>query len=228
MYYFYLDKILLPIAPSSVDIKISNQNETLNLINGDEINVLKQAGLSSISFDCLLPNQQYPFAIYYDGYQNASYYLEQFENLKTSCLPFQFLINRTKPNGLSLFSTNIKVSLESYTICESSENGFDVLVKVELKQYKDYGTKICTISTDSNSEESNTSISVEEVRETTTAPTPITTQTYTVKSGDSLWAIAKNYYGSGSKYTEIFSANSDKISNANLIYPGQVLVIPSL
>ena len=48
---------------------------------------------------------------------------------------------------------------------------------------------------------------------------------HVVKSGDTLWALAKFYYGDGSKYSLISSANSD-ITNPNLIYPGQVLVIP--
>ena len=50
-------------------------------------------------------------------------------------------------------------------------------------------------------------------------------QNYTVKSGDTLWALAKFYYGDGSKYSLISSANPN-ITNPNLIYPGQVLVIP--
>ena len=33
--------------------------------------------------------------------------------------------------------------------------------------------------------------------------------------------------GNGSKYTVIYNANKDKIKNPNLIYPGQVLTIPS-
>jgi nucleoid-associated protein YgaU len=51
-------------------------------------------------------------------------------------------------------------------------------------------------------------------------------RTYTVKSGDSLWAIANEIYGDGSRWPEIFEANRDKISDANLIYPGQELKIP--
>ena len=49
---------------------------------------------------------------------------------------------------------------------------------------------------------------------------------YTVKAGDCLWNIAKKYYGSGSLYTKIYNANKDKIKNPNLIYVGQVLIIP--
>lgn len=52
-------------------------------------------------------------------------------------------------------------------------------------------------------------------------------QTYTVKSGDSLWNIAKQYYGSGAMYTKIYEANKDLIGgNPNLIFPGQKLIIP--
>ena len=49
---------------------------------------------------------------------------------------------------------------------------------------------------------------------------------HTVKRGDTLWGIAKSYYGSGSQFTKIYQANRDKISNPNLIYVGQVLLIP--
>lgn len=51
-------------------------------------------------------------------------------------------------------------------------------------------------------------------------------RTYTVKKGDCLWNIAKKFYGSGSAYTKIYDANTNKIANPNLIYPGQIFVIP--
>ena len=47
-----------------------------------------------------------------------------------------------------------------------------------------------------------------------------------MKAGDCLWNIAKQLYGKGSDYTKIYNANTDKISNPNLIYPGQVLTLP--
>ena len=51
-------------------------------------------------------------------------------------------------------------------------------------------------------------------------------RTYTVKRGDCLWNIAKRFYGNGAKYTRIYDANTNKIANPNLIYPGQIFVIP--
>ncbi len=49
---------------------------------------------------------------------------------------------------------------------------------------------------------------------------------YTVKSGDSLSKISKEYYGDAMKYNVIFEANKPMLSDPNKIYPGQVLRIP--
>jgi nucleoid-associated protein YgaU len=51
---------------------------------------------------------------------------------------------------------------------------------------------------------------------------------YTVKSGDTLWKISLDLYGDGSKYMNIFEANSGLLDSPDQIFPGQVLVIPEL
>lgn len=51
---------------------------------------------------------------------------------------------------------------------------------------------------------------------------------YTVKSGDTLGAIAREFYGNAGKYPVIFEANQPLLEDPNKIYPGQVLRIPSL
>jgi len=48
-----------------------------------------------------------------------------------------------------------------------------------------------------------------------------------VEPGNSLWRIARHVYGSGVEYMSIFQANKDQIRDPNLIYPGQVIEIPS-
>jgi nucleoid-associated protein YgaU len=49
---------------------------------------------------------------------------------------------------------------------------------------------------------------------------------HTVKSGESLSKIAKHYYDDAMKYKKIFEANTDQLSNPDLIKPHQVLIIP--
>lgn len=49
---------------------------------------------------------------------------------------------------------------------------------------------------------------------------------YTVKSGDTLSAIAQAQYGDANRYNEIFEANRPMLTDPNMIYPGQVLRIP--
>ncbi|MDX9941810.1 MAG: peptidoglycan-binding protein LysM [Bacteroidales bacterium] len=51
---------------------------------------------------------------------------------------------------------------------------------------------------------------------------------YTVKKGDYLSKIAKEMYGDASKYPIIFEANKPMLKDPDLIYPGQVLIIPEL
>ena len=48
-----------------------------------------------------------------------------------------------------------------------------------------------------------------------------------VSRGESLWAISKRAYGEGLRYTVIFGANNRQIRDPNLIYPGQVFVLPT-
>lgn len=221
-YKMYLDGVLMPITPSKVKVKINNQNETLTLISGEEINILKAAGLTDVSFDLLLPQVPYPFSN--GGAQSAAYYLSLFERLKVSKTPFQFILNRQKPGGGMFHYTNLTVGLETYEITDDAGEGFDVKVKINLKQYRAYGTKTVTVQPAKTSGGTATATVKAAPRPTTTAPKAAT---YTVKSGDCLWNIAKKQLGNGADYTKIYNLNKDKIKNPNLIYPGQVFTLPS-
>ncbi|QNM83228.1 peptidoglycan-binding protein LysM [Sphingomonas sabuli] len=47
-----------------------------------------------------------------------------------------------------------------------------------------------------------------------------------VQSGETLSAIAKQYYGDPNAYNKIFEANKPMLKDPDEIYPGQVLIIP--
>lgn len=52
-------------------------------------------------------------------------------------------------------------------------------------------------------------------------------QSYSVKSGDTLSKISKQFYGDANKYMKIYEANRDTLSDPDKIKPGQVLKIPA-
>jgi LysM repeat protein len=214
MYAVYIDGVQLPVTPSEIITKINNQNKTINLINDGEVNILKKAGLTDISFTVLIPQVKYPFAVYKDGFKDAVIFLDKFEKLKVDKKPFQFIVSRISPSGKLLFDTNMSVSLEEYSITEDANNGLDLEVSFELKQHQAYGTKKAIIKQASTNKKT--------VKTTTSRPSNKTApKTHTVVRGDTLWALCKKYLGNGSKYPEIAKLNN--IPNPDLILPGQVI-----
>ena len=203
MYNFYIDDFLCPIAPEKLTITIKNNNKTFSLINDGEINILKDPGLSDVSFSVLLPNQDYPFAVYADGFNSSDYYLNKLELLKTNKSNFRFIVTR------DTFITNMLVSLESYTILEDAGDGTDVTVSINLKQYNDIKTKILTVIN-----------GVATVTETRSSQKVL--PDYHVANGtETLWEICKKYLGDGEKYIDIAELND--ISDVNNIVKGKVI-----
>lgn len=212
-YRCYLGTEEMPVTPSKLTVKIKNKNKTLVLLNEGEINFLRTPGLTELTVPLTFP-------MFHSI--KPDYYLSLLETLKASRLTTRFKLLRSSPDGKKLFDTDMKVSVEDYNITENAKDGFDVSVDVNLKQWRDYGIK--TVKQSAYQSTQNTlSITITQERETDSAPTA---QTHTVAAGDTLWALAAKYYGSGAQYTKIYNANSDKISNPNLIYAGQVLTIP--
>lgn len=211
-YEVHIDGLILPIPPAKIETTIKGGNKTINLINEGDFNLLKLPGLTEFSFDATLPNVKYPFAL---NDTKPQVFLDKFESLMVNKKPFQFIIIRTTPKNDILFSTNIKVSLEEYKIKEDAKEGLDLIVSLDFKQYKDYGTNTVKISGNQATKET--------VRSAESAPV---VKTHKVVKGDCLWNIAKKYLGDGSRYNEIYQLNKDIISNPNRIYPGQTLKLP--
>lgn len=231
-YVVYMKDVILPVTPSKIEYKINGRNETMDLINGGEVNQIKDPGLTEISFECMIPQVQYPFAYYPKKYHGAKYYLDKFENMKKAKKPFEFKVTRSTPNFKGLFDTSILVTLENYTITEDVEEGMDVIVSFELKQYVSYGIEVIKEITDSDGNKKKVT-----KKESTRSKKEIA-DNYVVKKGDSLWKIAKKELGDASKRTSIYNLNKSVIETAakkngrksssggHWIYPGTKLKLP--
>ncbi len=170
-YDFYLGGCLLPIPPDKLQLKIGNANDTITLINEGEVNSLKTPGLTELELECRIPQTAYPFASYQSGFKGASYFLGHFERLKAGKKPFQFIVSRTLPNGAVLFSTNMKVSLEEYSVTEQAKDGFDLTVKIKLKQYRDYGVKTVIVKLAEKTTGAGSAAAVKKTRAASTVQT---------------------------------------------------------
>lgn len=212
-YRIFLDGVQMPVAPSKFETKIKNQNKTINLMDGSEINILKSPGLTEFNFELLIPQVMYPFADYPNKeFKNPKYYLDHFEKLKINNEPFKLFIEEeiSLKDKFIHKVTNAWVSLEEYSIVQEAGNGLDLTVSMTLKQYNPCTAKKYSTGgrKPASQKQSNTSKKA-------------IPKSYTVKKGDTLWAICKKFLGDGSKYPQIAKLNG--IKNPNIIRIGQVI-----
>ena len=215
-YYIFLDDMQVPVPPEKIQTNIPGRNETIQLLSAGEVNVIRIPGLTEIQFDMMLPNSSYPFdeSLMFSG-RGASYYVDKLEQLKTGGKPFQFIIVRMKPGGSMLPLTNIKVTLEEYTLTDDVEEGFDMMASVKLKQYKDWGAKKIEVKTDANG---NTTGTVKSDRSTTGKTIADTAK---VKQGNTLQQIVKKQFGNTNNIFAIGALN--KIAVPAALTVGQIL-----
>lgn len=98
MYEMRIGGVLFPVTPGKISYRINSKNETITLINGGEVNIIKTPGLTEITVDeLLLPVQRYPFARYDGRFCHARWYLEKIEKWKNSKKPVKLKITRSSP-----------------------------------------------------------------------------------------------------------------------------------
>ena len=238
MYTFWMDNVCLPVTPAKLELKINGANKTYTLINEGQINLLKTPGLTDISFTASLPWIGSPAYKAAGTIYSAPYYLAKLEALQGKALPFYFIVERAIGSDVSTSndlkaSMHMLVSLESYTITEDAKEGQDVSVAVKLKQYKPFGTKTVSVTTDKKTGTTKANIS-----EKRSAAGKEVAPLYVVQHGDTLSTIAARLLGSSSRWPEIYSLNKDTIEqaaasngkgsslNGAWIFTGTILHIP--
>lgn len=144
---FYIDDLLLPITPAKVTTKVANKNDVVTLLNGEELNLLKKPGLTEFSFEFRVPSEDFPSVKQFVSPQTV---LNKLEDLKSNKKSFQFIIIRTPYEPNLNNSVNKTVTVEEYQILEDAENGADLIISIELKQYIHLKTKVVNVKADSS------------------------------------------------------------------------------
>lgn len=237
-YDFYFkdgsDVLTFPITPSELNIKVGSNNEVVTLISEGDINILKSPSLIEVEFEARFPMRKYPYSREVLDFQT---YYDFFKKLKEQKKSFRFIVARTTPKAnKTTWDTNLLMALEEFEIKEDADEGDDVIISFQLKQFKEYGVKTIKIQQNKQTKPQTTS-TAKKTRNTDNKAS--SSKSYTVKKGDCLWNISKKFYGKGSEWKKIYNANKSVIestakkhgkkssSNGHWIYPGTKLTIPA-
>ncbi len=192
------EQLRLPVNPAEFTICKTNQNQTVNINDIGEINMIGKPGLAAISLTSFFPAHNYSFCEYY-GFPDPYTCVQMIDAWRQKGQIIRLIITDT--------DINISVTVETFEYGEKGGSG-DVNFTLNLKEYRALKVNPSPGST---------------AAATTRPVTKETPKEYTVKSGDTLWMIAKTLTGDGANYAAI--ARNNGIKNPNLIYPGQKLVI---
>ena len=196
-------KFQLPVKPSEFTITVAQKNTVVNVIRKGDINLLGKTGLREISLSSFFPARNYNFSNN-SGRKKPLTYVKRLNKWRKSGKPIRVIITGV---------LNMQCTIESFSWGEQDATG-DIYYTLALKEYKKIKVKKATVT-------------IATVKPSTRLVQEVVSGgTYTVQSGDSLWKIAKQFYGNGAEHMKIYNANTDKLSNPNLIYVGQVLTIP--
>lgn len=217
MIQFNGKQLTLPINPEEISISQDGDNEDIEIIGLGKTVRKGQPDLKTLSIESFFPSQD---SYFYTGVSPKT------------CIEFiQEIYNaeNTNNNVAKIVTSGLPINLNMYFIIDNFEYDHkageedDIYYNLEIKEYKAYGVK--TVSTQlSGLAAARTASPAVETATATTAQQ----NTYTVVKGDCLWNITKKYTGNGSGWRELYNLNTSVIgSNPNLIYPGQVLTLPS-
>lgn len=195
-------ELVLPITPESFEDICGIKVETVNIHTVGDVALAGYSILPTLKISCVFPAKAYPFnqpSAVTDPY----YYVEKFKAWSESRTVLRLVISET--------SVNRAVLIEDFTYGEKDGSG-DVYATITLHGYR----QLETVKTQGES----TGNKVRPAED----PAPVTAETYTVKSGDTLSAIARKFYGNAALYPKLAVANG--IKNANIIRVGQIIKLP--
>lgn len=206
--------IQLPTNPEKIEITSTLATEKYVVFGLGQIAVPTNLELSEYSLqDVEFPHSARHYVQTSGLFQGPDFYQNLFDTWRKNKDPVRFIAR----NGITA-DINTLALIEECSLSESAGEEGDKYFDLKLLEYRDFGYKTVVVNQATNSAKA--------VAAPATVKNPKANSTYTIKSGDTLWAIAKKFYGDGAKYTAIYNANKSKIKNPNLIYPGQVLTIP--
>jgi len=208
-------RLALSMLPEKAKQKGDAAFQIYDIINVGEVRIPRGTNLLTFSWNGTLPGKSRRNASYVKSHywQSPEEIINIWERWRKEGTKIRLMVTET--------IINHDVYLDGYTAEPTGGNGdYEYTISfIEAKPIEIYTVNELNIKPKTQTYKTST---------TTRPPAAkAAAKTYTVKSGDSLWKIAQLTLGKGSRYMEIYNLNKDKIKNPSVIYPGQVLMLPS-
>lgn len=193
-------KSRLPVLPSVLNISNDSQNESVSIAGLGEVTILQDGLAKVISFSSFFPAHESSL-VEYPNPSTPWAFVERIEMFKKSKKPIRFLVTGTP--------INMAVSIENFSYREGESGVGDIDYDLTLKEYHFVAAR-----------------KIDTKKPVPPKPRPLTLsvpKTHTVKSGETLIAIARKYYNDSNQWRKIWEANKEaliKRDDRNLKQPG--------
>ncbi|MCR0203734.1 LysM peptidoglycan-binding domain-containing protein [[Clostridium] innocuum] len=216
----------LVVNPASIEFTDVQNNQQINLLEVGTALLLGNRGLIGTTLESFFPSSESPFYKRHGGTRTPQ-----------EC---KALIKKWKDKGMivrliiSDMDINLAMAVNSFSTTHR-EGDDDIYFSLELIEYKTLNVPTVKVSTKVKS--SITKRPATSSKKATSSGSS-SGRSYTIKGGDTLWAIATRYYGSGTQYMKIYNANKSTIEsaakahgfsssqNGHWIWAGTTLTIP--
>ena len=210
------DKIRFPVVPPSIGVNRSNNIDTESVIKLGEVPIFNGTSLKTIEFTSFFPNQEYSFCDY-TGFMKPYEFSEKIQKWMYEGKPLRVIVTDSP--------TNMQCLIQQFDTVEQ-DGTRDLYFTLNLLEYRPI--EVPNLSNSSSSSNSNNT-------QNTSRPNEVNTnsnnqqKTHKVVKGDTLYDIAKKYYGNGNLYPKIKEANKTKypsLAKNNIIQVKWELIIP--
>ena len=210
------NKIRFPVVPPSIGVNRSNNIDVESVIKLGEVPIFNGTSLKTIELTSFFPNQEYSFCDY-TGFMKPYEFSEKIQKWMYEGKPLRVIVTDSP--------TNMQCLIQQFDTVEQ-DGTRDLYFTLNLLEYRPI--EVPNLSSNNTSSNSNNTQNTSRPSETNNNSNN-QQKTHKVVKGDTLYDIAKKYYGNGNLYTKIKEANKSKypsLAKNNIIQVKWELIIP--